>query len=537
MSDREFDAMNDSSGDAMDELAPVFTNDGHVDEGTIHAWLDGAFDESQATTVSTHVDACAKCRAAVAEARGFIAGASRVVRTLDAVPSGVVPQADAARTASRIVAAANLDLESGRVKPAFAPAAASAPAPRRASRPWYARAAFRNAAALVLVVGGASYVWTRAPFTGDDVTVPRLEAPTTDSALPVATMAAETQSVVPSVAQGASESESARAAGRASGAPSATAARERNAPTSAPAAPPPLPAVANVATVSAAETRELRASAESVRDLRQSERAIAAARAKVEDVSKASAAAVAAASTAASPRAFAPAPDMRTTGGVVAGVVVDSGQRPVDRAAVAILGTTIGTVTNARGEFVLRTPRDTATLQVRGIGYESSRVSVRVDGLDTVRANVVLKPSSLSLAAVVVSTPPALVGQTAGMRVSPARTEPGVRRCWEILPLGDDVNAEPGLLLPRAVRAADLTSSGASSSEWLDWPSAGNTTRVEFRRVGTMLAATTATGGVSVSLRLAQGADSWEGTATTVRNGVTRTQRVLMRAISDDVCK
>jgi hypothetical protein len=56
---------------------------GHLDEGTIHAWLDDALDAASAARVESHVAECAECSAAVAEARGLIAGASRVVRTLD----------------------------------------------------------------------------------------------------------------------------------------------------------------------------------------------------------------------------------------------------------------------------------------------------------------------------------------------------------------------------------------------------------------------------------------------------------------------
>ena len=100
------DEMMTPGDDASDALVPSWTTDGHLDEGTIHTWLDGAFDAAQASVVAAHVDACAVCRESVAEARGFIAGASRMVRALDAVPSDVVPRADVERVASRIVAAA-----------------------------------------------------------------------------------------------------------------------------------------------------------------------------------------------------------------------------------------------------------------------------------------------------------------------------------------------------------------------------------------------------------------------------------------------
>src|SRR5438874_1487381 len=48
----------------------------HLDEGTIHAWLDGALSEAEARDVERHVADCASCAAGVAEARGFIAATS-----------------------------------------------------------------------------------------------------------------------------------------------------------------------------------------------------------------------------------------------------------------------------------------------------------------------------------------------------------------------------------------------------------------------------------------------------------------------------
>jgi len=76
----------------------------HPDEGTIHAWLDGALDDATAQALASHVAACRECAERVAEARGLIAGASRVVNALDDVPSatgpawGQTPAAPAATT-------------------------------------------------------------------------------------------------------------------------------------------------------------------------------------------------------------------------------------------------------------------------------------------------------------------------------------------------------------------------------------------------------------------------------------------------------
>ena len=63
----------------------------HLDEGTIHAWLDGALPPDEAQAVEAHVAECAECAAGVAEARGLIAASSRILSSLDAVPGGVIP--------------------------------------------------------------------------------------------------------------------------------------------------------------------------------------------------------------------------------------------------------------------------------------------------------------------------------------------------------------------------------------------------------------------------------------------------------------
>jgi hypothetical protein len=65
----------------------------HPDEGTIHAWLDGALSADEAAQIDAHVKGCAECAAAVAEARGFIAASSRILTALDDAPRGVIPVA------------------------------------------------------------------------------------------------------------------------------------------------------------------------------------------------------------------------------------------------------------------------------------------------------------------------------------------------------------------------------------------------------------------------------------------------------------
>ena len=73
----------------------------HLDEGTIHSWLDGALSADEAARVEAQVAECPQCAAAVAEARGFIAASSRILTALDHVPRGVVPRAHSVKWYNR----------------------------------------------------------------------------------------------------------------------------------------------------------------------------------------------------------------------------------------------------------------------------------------------------------------------------------------------------------------------------------------------------------------------------------------------------
>jgi hypothetical protein len=68
----------------------------HPDEGTIHAWLDGALAPAEARAFEEHVTGCTECEAAVANARGLLAASSRILSALDHVPAGAVPRAGSA---------------------------------------------------------------------------------------------------------------------------------------------------------------------------------------------------------------------------------------------------------------------------------------------------------------------------------------------------------------------------------------------------------------------------------------------------------
>lgn len=75
----------------------------HLDEGTIHSWLDGALSADEAARVEAHVGECPQCAAAVAEARGFIAASSRILTALDNAPRGVIPVAAPVKRVNPVV--------------------------------------------------------------------------------------------------------------------------------------------------------------------------------------------------------------------------------------------------------------------------------------------------------------------------------------------------------------------------------------------------------------------------------------------------
>src|SRR5579871_3717600 len=74
----------------------------HLDEGTVHAWLDGALAPEEARRAEEHARDCARCAALVADARGLVAGASRIVAALDGGQRGVRPQRPAGPAATSL---------------------------------------------------------------------------------------------------------------------------------------------------------------------------------------------------------------------------------------------------------------------------------------------------------------------------------------------------------------------------------------------------------------------------------------------------
>jgi hypothetical protein len=125
----------------------------HPDEGTIHAWLDGALSPAEARAFEDHVAGCTECEAAVAAARGLLAASSRILSALDNVPAGVVPTSGG--TLAELVARSSRDT--------------NAPGGFRATR-------WRAAAALVVVAGASWLVLHPQPRSVSDVTTSEQKA-------------------------------------------------------------------------------------------------------------------------------------------------------------------------------------------------------------------------------------------------------------------------------------------------------------------------------------------------------------------------
>jgi hypothetical protein len=145
----------------------------HPDEGMIHGWIDGASSEGEALAIDEHLRTCESCEAIVAEARGLVAGASRIVGALDDVPAGVIPAATAT-----VPGAAAVD---GRVTVAVP----------RARRPaFWNSSIFRMAAGLVFVVGASTIVLR------DVIRTPKVKASTPPSATDAQSLAFDSGAAV-----------------------------------------------------------------------------------------------------------------------------------------------------------------------------------------------------------------------------------------------------------------------------------------------------------------------------------------------------
>lgn len=557
MSDRDDMIPSFGAHDGADDvLRPEWTSDGHVDEGTIHAWIDGAFDTAAHAEVAAHVETCAHCARAVAEARGFVAGAARVVRALDGVPRGVVPQDDAARAASRIIAAARDE----------APRVSVTTTMRR---PWYASAAWRAAAALVVVVGGGGLVYSRT--SGNDVLVTRV-AETMDSAsvdasvdasreasreaaaaapLPSpspSTLSSAAAPVVPpsstpvnerdlsasresmakrsrgaDVATAQSVVASAPAMGAASAPPAGSGASANAAASAADASPPAakaapvMPAAPAVVVAAPAPTAERRAMSDAVGAVVASPRA-AAMRVRADEA---------------------------VTTRMIRGTVVSASGVPVDNAGVIVVASTNGVTTDASGAFALRVSRDSVELMIRRIGYEVVKVPVPA-ARDTAPLRVVMRAGTQTLSAVTTTSVPSAAGATSSARRALAPRGVQDAACWQLQGVIAR-RAEQPLDAQASVRALSAEGLGRDdriTAQWINWPTTGRTVSMSLARAGNGYSGQARIDNVMWRAALEQRGASWRVVFTpdtSVSTGTTAaaiaTQSYELLVATTDVCK
>jgi hypothetical protein len=369
----------------------------HPDEGTIHAWLDGALDDAEGAWLESHIAGCAACGALVAEARGLVAGASRVLGALDAVPGGVLPADSRAAEQS----ASTESVRSLRL------AATRSGLHQRAR--W--AVPMRAAAALLLVAGGTMFVLQSTSY--QSATAPMLSRDVASVAVPVfapEAVAMDSSSAVqaPAAAESAIQS------------PAAV-------PATVPAAPP---AATNQFAADAAPGQAGRQLARGTPHERAAESLarVAAPTAVAAPVAGAAAGAseassrqdleqryAAAAATSAvtaarrserlrrlEPLPLRPAPDSLVAPvveAIVTGVVRDGRTgAPVEGASILLDNGDIGTLTDQLGRFTITgTTTGVHRAQVRRTGYASAEREVHVAG-DSSVLEVQLTPAPMSVA-------------------------------------------------------------------------------------------------------------------------------------------
>ncbi len=385
----------------------------HLDEGTIHAWLDGELSPDEASNVATHASACPECAAMVAEARGLVAASTRILTALDDVPGGVVPSV-----------------------PDIAPA-------QIVRRRWYQRTDVRAAAALLLVAGTSLVVVQR----GADLDASRAMLSAQNKRQPTPPAGAEASAAGPAV------SPQQVMADALSSSPVATAPRaaKPTAPESRTfAAPLPRAEAKSGFAVPRDQTAQANAMAGAqpsrlqARDESQLLKEEAAKSRAADIVSALPAPPLARVGAAAPPTVAAPAAGRSDVNapGVVKGRVIDKQSgKGVSQAQVVVEGTNLDAATDKDGNFrIANVPPGDQRLRVRKIGYEAAAIPLSKESRDAEPATVALTPSQMALEAVVVtsaenaptvSTTGAAVSKAvagAPLRVVRADSTSGVRR-------------------------------------------------------------------------------------------------------------
>jgi anti-sigma factor RsiW len=399
----------------------------HLDEGTIHTWLDGQLPPDEARSVEAHVAECRQCAAAVAEARGLIAASSRILTALDSVPREVVPKQPPVHAIDDVSSGAPF---------AAAPATPITPTPaaERARRRWFSGASLAAAAVIVVGIGTVAVMRSaknradlgldqvaavaaspgpRADTTPLPVVATRPAAPraASENSLGDRRSAASVPQAAPAPGNAPAERDVANEAGRAGAVADA---RERlDAPKRLAEArqladaPPAAPSVARAkveqqvgvidakkaADELAKDTRQqepsgrvaLRGNVAAQPPAAEAERTITIYRARSLQADAASAARL-------------------DSVGSVRGRVTDANNTGIGGVMVTIAGTTTGAVTNSAGEFTLGGVQGGRhQLVVRQVGYQPLTRDITVTAGQTLTTDVVLTPTTTALSEVVVT--------------------------------------------------------------------------------------------------------------------------------------
>jgi anti-sigma factor RsiW len=405
----------------------------HLDEGTIHAWLDGQLPPQEATAVEAHIAECRQCADAVAEARGLIAASSRILMSLDSVPRDVLPVPAATRPELGPVTDAPQDV---------APRSPSR-AEQRAQRRWLSSPSLAAAAAIVVAVGTFSVMRAggRADRSREVAASPSVvSGPAVDSAV---VSAPAPTALLPA----APADERVEAAGKVRDAKAESASSERRALADV--------ALQQLSGKTAAETTAKDGFSDRAQVARQASRSqpqpapappqvvasnelkktaasdsLLAPEKRFRDTNTVivsrSAPVAASPSNAAGARADAGSAAAAT--GMVRGRVTDANGTGLSDAMVSVVGTGTGVPTSNTGEFMLGgIEPGTRRLQVRRIGYNVATRDVTVVAGQTAAAEIVLAPSQVTLSEVVTTGTAAPVPAPARKRANaPAiETPPG----------------------------------------------------------------------------------------------------------------
>jgi anti-sigma factor RsiW len=405
----------------------------HLDEGTIHAWLDGQLPRDEAHQVEAHVAECRECADAVAEARGLIAASSRILTALDSVPGEVVPKQAPFRT----------EAEAARAN-AIADAAADAIVPldlvvRRAPRRWFNGASLAAAAAIVVGIGTVATMQRsslKAPAAADatasTATVPAVPpAPAADSLGAVRNAVVGTSVDAPK--RPVTSADAANEGNRRD--PTQNAAKkEAESQTFAAATTTVLRDTALSRGRAVAANKPVDELAKDTKQLTQAQRVQplqAAALPRREQL-----AAIQAAKLDSAPpdqaKASADAAGVATGG--LKGRVIDASDNGVAGASVSVEGTTTAVVTNTAGEFAISGLQGGAhRISVRRVGYQPVDRDITVTPGRTLQTDVVLNASPVALNDVVVTSAagaapraaPSAKAKTAPARAQSVDTAPG----------------------------------------------------------------------------------------------------------------